>query len=170
LSLRSDADAPKIALCWVKWDIAGPGLSLLRVAALMRDDRTMSVNAGWGATAGAEDRAEVVGRELLLHDPAVRADPGRVRGLLHPDFVELGTSGRIWDGKAIVEALAAESAPAQRRAVDIVPVSLGVDTVLLTYRIDDLERASLRSSVWLRNTDGEWLLRFHQGTLILSGT
>jgi ribonuclease HI len=118
---------------------------------------------------GTEDRAEVMRRELLLLDPVVRADPGRVRRLLHPDFVEFGASGRIWDGKAIVEALAADSAPVQRRAVDLVPVRLSVDTILLTYRIDDLERASLRSSVWLRNTDGEWLLRFHQGTPIPSG-
>jgi ribonuclease HI len=100
----------------------------------------------------------------------VRADPGRVRRLLHPEFVEFGASGRIWDGKAIVEALAADSAPVQRRAVDLVPVRLSVDTILVTYRVDDLERASLRSSVWLRNTDGEWLLRFHQGTSIPSGT
>jgi ribonuclease HI len=119
---------------------------------------------------GTEDRAEVLRRELLLLDPVVRADPGRVRRLLHPEFVEFGASGRIWDGNAIVEALAADSAPVQRRAVDLVPVRLSVDTILVTYRVDDLERASLRSSVWLRNTDGEWLLRFHQGTSIPSGT
>jgi hypothetical protein len=43
-------------------------------------------------------------------------------------------------------------------------VSLCTEAVLLTYRIDDQERPSLRSSVWLRNAEGEWLLRFHQGT------
>jgi|SRR5450631_571349 len=131
---------------------------------------TMSFMVEMDDMGGTEDRAEVMRRELLLLDPVVRADPGRVRRLLHPDFVEFGASGRIWDGKAIVEALAADSAPVQRRAVDLVPVRLSVDTILLTYRIDDLERASLRSSVWLRKTDGEWLLRFHQGTSIPPGT
>lgn len=149
---------------FARWDIAGPGLRLLPVAALMPDDRTMTVNSGGGATAGAEDRAEVVGRELLLLDPAVHADQGRVRRLLHPDFVEFGASGRVWDGEAMVEALGAESASPRHRAVDIVSVTLGIDTVLLTYRIEDAERPSLRSSVWLRNDVGEWLLRFHQGT------
>jgi len=124
----------------------------------------MPVNDARGATDWAGDRSEVVGRERLLHDPAVRADLGRVRRLLHPDFVEFGASGRIWDGKAIAEALAAESATPRPRAVDMVPVSLGVDAVLLTYRIDDAERPSLRSSVWIRVDGGEWLLRFHQGT------
>jgi hypothetical protein len=130
----------------------------------MGDDRTMSSNVGHDE-ASADDRAEVVRRELLLLDPAVRADLGRVRGLLHPDFFEFGASGRIWDAASLVEALAHNSTPlGHGAAVDLVPVSLSVDTVLLTYRIDGQVRPSLRSSVWLCSAEGEWLLRFHQGT------
>ena len=138
------------------------------------------------------DRAEVVKRELLLLDPAVRADLGKVRALLHPDFVEFGASGRIWDAEAIAGSLAADSAPDHAapdqgtidqgtinqgtiehravalRAVDLEPMSLSADIVLLTYRIDDPERPSLRCSVWVRADDGDWLLRFHQGTLVRS--
>lgn len=133
------------------------------------------------------DRAEVVKRELLLLDPAVRADLGKVRALLHPDFVEFGASGWIWDAEAIAGSLAADSAIDQGaieqgaieqgaidhravplRAVDLEPMSLSADIVLLTYRIDDPERPSLRSSLWVRTGDGEWLLRFHQGTLVRS--
>ena len=138
------------------------------------------------------DRAEVVKRELLLLDPAVRADLGKVRALLHPDFVEFGASGRIWDAEAIAGSLAADPAPDQAapdqgaihqgaidkgtidhravalRAVDLEPMSLSADIVLLTYRIDDPERPSLRCSVWVRADDGQWLLRFHQGTLVRS--
>jgi ribonuclease HI len=131
---------------------------------------TMSFMMEMGDIRGTEDRAEVMRRELLLLDPVVRADPGRVRGLLHPDFVEFGASGRIWEGEATVEALAADPGQVHRRAVDPVAVSLGVGAVLLTYRIDDSERPSLRSSVWLRNDDGEWRLRFHQGTPCRSRT
>ena len=101
----------------------------------------------------------MVRRELLLLDPVVRADVGRVRGLLHPDFVEFGASGRIWDGVTLVEALAANSVPlGHGAAVDLTPVSLSADTVLLTYRIDQQARSSLRSSVWLRSAESEWLL------------
>ena len=137
------------------------------------------------------DRAEVVKRELLLLDPAVRADLGKVRALLHPDFLEFGASGQIWDAEAIAGSLAADSVPDQAapdqrtdqgaidqdtidhravapRAVDLEPMSLSADIVLLTYRIDDPERPSLRCSVWVRADDGEWLLRFHQGTLVRS--
>jgi ribonuclease HI len=131
---------------------------------------TMSTMADTEDIVGAQDRAEVVRREILLLDPVVRADPGRVRGLLLPDFVEFGASGRIWDGEATVEALAADPGHVQHQAVDLVAVNLGVGTVLLTYRIDDSEEPSLRSSVWLRSDDGEWRLRFHQGTPLRSRT
>ena len=137
------------------------------------------------------DRAEVVKRELLLLDPAVRADLAKVRALLHPDFVEFGASGQIWDAEAIAGSLAADSVPDQAapdqrtdqgaidqdtidhravapRAVDLELMSLSADIVLLTYRIDDPERPSLRCSVWVRADDGDWLLRFHQGTLVRS--
>ena len=74
-------------------------------------------------------------------------------------------SGRSWDSGTLVEALSANSEPlASGAAADLVPVSLSVDCVLLTYRIDGQVRPALRSSVWLRNTEGEWLLRFYQGT------
>ena len=103
----------------------------------------------------------------MLLEPEVRADPRRVRGRLHPDFTEFGASGRSWGTDEMVAALSADSAPAQHRAVDLVPVSLSTGVVVLTYRIDDPQRPSLRSSVWLRNADGHWLLRFHQGTSVL---
>jgi ribonuclease HI len=135
------------------------------VTVLMRDDPTMSVTAGQGDESGAQDRAEVVRRELLLLDPAVRADLGRVRRLLHPDLVEFGASGRVWDAASLADAVAAGSEPlAQGVVADLVPVSLSIGAVLLTYRIVGPVRPSLRSSVWLRSSEGEWLLRFHQGT------
>lgn len=40
--------------------------------------------------------AEVERLERALLDPSVRADPGRVAALLHPEFVEFGASGTVW--------------------------------------------------------------------------
>tara|TARA_R110002020_G_scaffold14731_23_gene52424 strand:- start:475 stop:795 length:321 start_codon:yes stop_codon:yes gene_type:complete len=47
--------------------------------------------------------------ELALLDSAVRRDPERVRELLHPDFVEIGRSGRRWTMNATIAALEAET-------------------------------------------------------------
>jgi len=109
------------------------------------------------------DEQQVVERELALLDPAVRRDPHRVRALLHPDFTEYGASGRIWDRDSIA---AVTSGTVERIAVtEFRPVRLGPDAILLTFRTDDAGRRALRSSVWVRDPEAGWLLRFHQGTL-----
>ena len=109
------------------------------------------------------DLEQVVARELRLLDPVVRADVEAVAALLHPDFVEYGASGRVWDRDSIVAALA-ESPGVSGAADDLRATRLADDVVLLTYRFDG-ERTSLRSSVWVRDR-GEWRIRFHQGTLV----
>src|SRR3954451_1932975 len=49
---------------------------------------------------------EVVALELRLLDPAVRADREAVERLLHPEFREIGASGRLWDRDSMTAALA----------------------------------------------------------------
>lgn len=106
---------------------------------------------------------EVVERELALLDPAVRRDPERVGALLHTDFVEFGASGRVWDRTSIT---AVTSGTVERiAATDFRTIRLGPDAVLVTFRSDDHGRRALRSSVWVRDPEAGWLLRFHQGTL-----
>ena len=107
-------------------------------------------------------------RELL--DATTRANAARVADLLADDFVEFGSSGRVWTKSATIEALAAEdSASAPARIVSDLQVKpLGADVALVTYQIRRTEPGAaptetLRSSIWQR-TDGKWRLVFHQGT------
>jgi ribonuclease HI len=109
------------------------------------------------------DERQVIESELALLDPAVRTDATRMRALLHPDFVEFGASGRVWDRTSMA---AVTSGTVERIvATDFSTVRLGPDAVLVTFRSDDRGRRALRSSVWLRDPEAGWLLRFHQGTL-----
>jgi 3-oxoacyl-[acyl-carrier protein] reductase len=107
------------------------------------------------------DLDAIVALELRLLDPAVRADRAAAGALLHPEFREIGASGRVWDRETILDALAADpgggSAPRgfEARAV-------GPDQVLLTYEVV-APRRSQRSSLWVRDEHG-WRMRFHQGT------
>lgn len=104
---------------------------------------------------------EVLGLELLLLEPAVRAVPEHVLALLHDDFVEYGTSGRVWDRTSIVAALGAEPGVAAV-PVDMQAASLGDGIVQVRYRLAG-DRPSLRTSLWV--WDGaSWRLWFHQGT------
>ncbi|OFI39208.1 DUF4440 domain-containing protein [Arthrobacter sp. SW1] len=108
----------------------------------------------------AEDVVLELERELLR--PDVRADIGRVGVLLHPDFAEIGSSGRYWTRDAMLMAL--EENPGE--AVVLEPLSadrLSDTSILLTYRTVARSGTALRSSLWVLDRD-QWRLRFHQGT------
>ncbi len=110
----------------------------------------------------ADELQEVVRRERLLLDPAIRADVGQVSQLLHANFVEFGRSGRVWDRESVLIAVAADpavSGPAQ----DFAAVRLADGVVLLTYSVTGPE-GSRRSSIWVLDAAAGWQLRFHQGT------
>ncbi|MGC5024408.1 DUF4440 domain-containing protein [Tsukamurella sp. DT100] len=103
--------------------------------------------------------------ELELMSPPVRADASRLRALLHPDFVEIGRSGRRWTRDPIIESLLAH--PRGRGPVvdewDFTSVTEGL--ILVTYRTDDGDRVSRHSSLW--DTAGPTpVMRFHQGTVV----
>jgi hypothetical protein len=116
-------------------------------------------------TAEDPEIAEVVRRELLLLDPAVRASRERVLELLHPEFVEFGASGRRWDADSVSAMMAQADVGGERvEAQAFSGVRLADDVVLLTFEARQSQRVSLRSSVWVR-VDAEWRLRFHQGTV-----
>jgi hypothetical protein len=128
--------------------------------------------AGSSGEPREDDLTEVLRREQALLDPGVRADPDAVLDLLHPEFAEIGASGRLWDGPSVAAAVAHtprtendEVAGHVRLGMDEVALHrLGDDTVLLTYRLPDSDRPSRRSSLWLRDVRRGWVLRFHQGT------
>ncbi|PWH07649.1 DUF4440 domain-containing protein [Brachybacterium endophyticum] len=103
---------------------------------------------------------EVVAREQVLLSDLLRKNPARAAELLHPDFVEIGASGRVHDREQTLEALAPVPGV---RAEEFVAEEIAPDVVLLRFVTADHRGAVRRSSLWMR-VDGEWLLRHHQGT------
>jgi len=107
--------------------------------------------------------------EESLLNPAVRRDPERLRSMLTEDFLEFGSSGRVWTRKSIIELLATEKNFSPPAIEDFHCTMLADKVALVTYRTlrDDGKSGesleSLRSSIWTRQ-DGEWRMRFHQGT------
>ncbi|MET3809281.1 ribonuclease HI family protein [Arthrobacter sp. UYEF3] len=113
-----------------------------------------------GPEQGAEAIVEALERELLL--PGTRADLGRTGVLLHPDFTEIGSSGRLWTrDEMMMELEDAPGVPAELELLAAERISEG--SVLLTLRSHTRSGTVLRSSLWV--LDGvQWRLRFHQGT------
>lgn len=112
--------------------------------------------------------ADLVELEHLLLDPQVRADPDRVRALLHEGFEEIGASGRHWHRDAIIDTLADD--PGEGFETSQVDASfVAHDAVLITYAVRALDEGrtiSRRSSLWVRDAHDQWTLRYHQGTKV----
>lgn len=108
---------------------------------------------------------ELYSNEMELLEPSVRADPVRVRELIHNDFIEFGSTGRVYNKKILVEMLRSER-PSSVVIRDFMVRQLSSDTALVTYRtVGHTGQGARRSSVWVRQ-DGVWRMVFHQGTRI----
>ena len=111
--------------------------------------------------------------EQKLHRPEVRRSPAVVRALLADEFIEFGSSGKVYDKASIIDALADESSAEAALVPEVhhfAVQSLAPDTVLVTYQTSrraegTTERATLRSSIW-KLIDGRWQMLFHQGTVV----
>lgn len=102
--------------------------------------------------------------EIELLSPSARKSE-RIAQLLADDFVEIGSSGRVYDKAEVIAALCAEpfsSIVASRFSVRLIAPG----TALLRYlacRLSANAAYSLRCSIWQLQND-QWRMLFHQGT------
>ncbi|WP_444852303.1 nuclear transport factor 2 family protein [Streptomyces sp. NPDC000229] len=96
--------------------------------------------------------------------------------LLHPDFVEVGASGRRWSRDEMLAALPgmAGGDPGEEwyEVSGMTGVPLAPGLVHLTYETVVEARRVRRSSLWRRDPDsgGAWRLYYHQGTPVPEDT
>jgi hypothetical protein len=105
--------------------------------------------------------------EQTLHNPNTRNSRSELEKLLSDDFVEFGTSGRIYTRKEIITALADEPA-SKIEAENFEACELALGVVLVTYKTKRIASEgksieALRSSVW-KLFGEQWKMVFHQGT------
>lgn len=112
--------------------------------------------------------AHLFSLELALLDLAIRRDRARVEQLLADDFQEFGASGRVWSRVQILKLLESEP-PRQIATRELACHPIAEDVALVTYRAVSADPqthetlTTMRSSLWVR-VDGQWKMRFHQGT------
>jgi hypothetical protein len=99
--------------------------------------------------------------EERLLQPSVRASAVQVAMLLDDDFIEFGSSGRVYDKEQIIKLLQDEEGRGRPTLRDFSARRLAPDVVLVTYRV--VETRTIRSSIW-KSTLGQWRMLFHQGT------
>ena len=99
----------------------------------------------------------------------VRSSAESMGAFLADEFIEFGSSGRIFDRAAVIAFIAGD-VNFQFRIDSFAVRALAPGAALTTYRLsawtdsESQARVTLRSSVWVHRT-GRWLLVFHQGTV-----
>lgn len=94
--------------------------------------------------------------------PEQRRNPRRLADLLDDDFIEHGSSGRVFTKAEVLAMMSA--APERTFAVEDFHVrELAPGCALATFRVLSDGARSLRCSLWHRR-GGEWKMAFQQGT------
>jgi hypothetical protein len=112
---------------------------------------------------------ELQALEVELHHPGVRCARERLEILLHPEFHEVGRSGRQYSRESVITYLESQTTHPLVESTRFSISLLAPGCALLTYhsihqREDGvLENPTWRSSIWLKGSSG-WQLRYHQGT------
>jgi ribonuclease HI len=114
-------------------------------------------------------RPTVRALELALARRDEASIPGGYDAVLHADFIEIGSSGRLWTRDDTLDLLrrAARSDAVEIQASAVDELATGA----LIHRFDTVihdpargrEIRTRRCSIWLDH-DGRLQLRFHQGT------
>jgi hypothetical protein len=107
-----------------------------------------------------------VGAEWETLSVGCRADPGRLRGFLAPDFHEIGASGVEVGFEGTAERVAAYTDPAGEPITveRMRGYALADGLVMVKYTARIQGRWSHRTSLWRRVEVGRWQMFHHQGT------
>lgn len=107
--------------------------------------------------------------EKQLLRPEIRKSFDELDKLLHEDFIEYGSSGRIYDKATAIASMLKEEHVFDAEIDGFEIKAFAGEIVLAMYKLrvtsHTLQRKafSLRSSIWIF-ADGRWQLIFHQGT------
>ncbi len=94
-----------------------------------------------------------------------RFDRAYMDAVLHPDFTEVGRSGRLFSRDEVLDMPHVEiRVDIPRETFTVAEIAEGVALVSYqTIPVDSLHGAAHRCSLWV--ADGtRWLMRYHQGT------
>lgn len=111
---------------------------------------------------------QLLALEKQLAEPAVRREPKLLTSLLADEFVEFGSSGRIYNKEQIISTLVHQAA-GEISICDLKMLPIAPQAALVTYKAtinaEHKTIHSLRSSLWLLR-EGRWQIVFHQGTTV----
>jgi hypothetical protein len=116
----------------------------------------------------AAERDMLTSLEERMWTPAPRWNMTFQEMYFASDFTEFGASGRVYRRQDSTRAQSSTLFEAQFPLDALAFRMLDTNTVLLTYnshvRYGEVTEHARRSSIWTKQSDGVWRMRFHQGT------
>lgn len=100
--------------------------------------------------------------EISLMTPSIRKSAESLDKLLSDDFIEFGSSGRVYSKKDQLKMLPKEE-EIQFKIEDFTTRELSRGVVLATYTSISEGKTVRRSSIWTC-VEEQWEMSFHQGT------
>ena len=106
---------------------------------------------------------EILALEQTLLNPLTRKDASALERLITDDFIEIGSSGVLYNKRQTIDALL-QSEPFRYEIADFCVRELAENIVMAIYRITVFREGmpatvSMRSSIWVSGR-----IVFHQGT------
>jgi uncharacterized protein (DUF952 family) len=98
--------------------------------------------------------------------PERRFDPGWMDRILHPDFSEVGASGRVYSRREIIATPRVEfeaQLPHRDYGLELIDEDVALARYVSLDSYQGVPRYAHRSSIWINTNEG-WRLRLHQGT------
>ena len=108
--------------------------------------------------------------EESLWRSETRFDQEYMNNVLAPDFFEYGRSGRIYQRANTLDVSAqtiTAKLPLKNFTVRLIDNNVAQITYISEVTDNGLVEVGNRSSIWSKS-DGEWKLRFHQGTPVVN--
>jgi len=106
--------------------------------------------------------------ELSLLQKEVRQSSEKLDRLVAEGFIEITSSGAVFDKKHIIEELPKMDVPVfSINSFEVKELSpeLAMTIFEISKNLNGVSTNSIRSSIW-KKIDKEWQMIFHQGTLI----
>jgi hypothetical protein len=103
--------------------------------------------------------------EMLLLSREVRASQDIFSKLLDDEFLEYGSSGKIYNKEIILERLP-NSEFSQTDISEFSVFEISENFVQTRFLSKEENRISLRTSLWKKYSHDDWKMVFHQGTLV----
>jgi hypothetical protein len=107
----------------------------------------------------------IIKNELKLLDRKIRNNENELTKLISKEFVEYGSSGKIYSYTEAISGLLIETKEIEYKIIEMNVKKLSDKIYLLLYIMEINNIIFNRSSIWKKD-NGEWKIIFHQGTKV----